>query len=204
MTSPRKGASTERRGVLRGPLAQQRILEAVEELFYLEGARAVGVEAVAKRAGVNKMALYRQFESKDALLLQYLARMDEMFWGYFEASLAKHPGRPRQQVVQFFLDLTERAARPGFRGCPFVNIAGEFPDPMHPARRVVAATKARLLARLQALALTAGARDAKRLAAGLAFLIEGAYAASQTFARAENLMPSLPEVVEAIVQAELS
>ena len=76
--------------------AQNQILAAVDELFYREGARAVGVEAVVQRAGVNKMSLYRQFESKDGLLLHYLARRDETFWGYVEASIAKHPGQPRR------------------------------------------------------------------------------------------------------------
>src|SRR5262245_31946842 len=130
--------SSMTRKITLGADAQAQILAAADELFYREGARAVGVDAVVKRAKVNKMALYRQFESKDALLLHYLARMDEVFWGYFESSLAQHPGKPREQLVQFFSDLAQRAAKPGYRGCPFVNIAAEFPDAKHPARRLVA------------------------------------------------------------------
>ncbi|HTJ96506.1 MAG TPA: TetR/AcrR family transcriptional regulator, partial [Rhodocyclaceae bacterium] len=152
------------RKVLPAAEAQSLILEAVDELFYQEGARAVGVDAVVKRAGVNKMSLYRQFESKDSLLLHYLARRDEKFWAYFNASVKKHPDQPRQQLIQFFIDLAERAAQPKYRGCPFVNIAAEFPEPLHPARQAVAANKAQLLARLLVIATQTGASDPQTLA----------------------------------------
>jgi Bacterial regulatory proteins, tetR family. len=41
-----------------GPQAQQNLLRAADELFYREGVRSVGVDAVVERAGVNKMSLY--------------------------------------------------------------------------------------------------------------------------------------------------
>jgi AcrR family transcriptional regulator len=199
----KKAVPKPRRQVTQGPQAQQKILEAVDHLFYAEGARAVGVDAVAKRAGLSKMALYRQFESKDELLLAYLARMEEVFWNHFEASVGKHPDKPDRQVVQFFVDLTARAEGPEFRGCPFVNIAAEFPDPDHPARKIVALNKARLLARLLKMAKATKARNPRRLALGLAFLIEGAYAASQTFAPEERILRCMPDVVRAMIDAEL-
>src|ERR1700733_13415901 len=115
------------RRITAGAVAHTRILDAAENLFYLEGARNVGIDAVVKRAGVNKMSLYRQFESKDDLLRHYLLRRDERFWAYFDASLAKHPGRPRAQLRQLFVDLAARPSTAGYRGCPFVNIAVEFP-----------------------------------------------------------------------------
>jgi AcrR family transcriptional regulator len=181
--------------------AQSQILQAVDELFYEEGARAVGVEAVVQRAGVNKMALYRQFESKDALLLHYLQRMDEKFWGYFDHSVAQHPGQPRAQLAQFFTDLAERAMRPGYRGCPFVNIAAEFPDRDHPTRRLVAANKARLLERLLELAKQSQVRDPRAVAQSLALLVEGAYAASQTFSPPGSVLSALAATARQIVES---
>lgn len=187
------------RKVVPGAVALAQILQAVDELFYREGARAVSVDEVVKRAGVNKMSVYRQFKSKDDLLLHYLESQDQRFWAYFDASLAKHPGRPREQIVQFFRDVAERAARPGYRGCPFVNIAIEFPDREHAARRRVAQNKARLLQRLQGLATDAGARDPLALADGLALLIEGAYAASQTYGDGRAVLQALPQVAQALL-----
>jgi AcrR family transcriptional regulator len=184
-----------------GTAAHARILDAAENLFYLEGARNVGIDAVVKLAGVNKMSLYRQFESKEDLLRQYLLRTDRTFWAYFDASIDKHPGSPRQQLRQFFVDLAQRASAPSYRGCPFVNVATEFPDRSHVARRMVADNKAHLLQRLVELAKAAGARDASSLAKSLALLIEGAYAASQTYRPDSSVMTALPMAAELLIDA---
>lgn len=181
--------------------AQERLLAAVDELFYREGARAVGIEAVVRQAGVNKMSLYRQFESKDGLLLHYLNRRDERVWAFYEASFAKHPGQPRAQLLQLFADLAARTRKRNYRGCPFVNAAVEFPDPAHPARRFVAATKARLLARLEGLARDAGAKDPALLARSLSLLIEGAYAASQTHRPNGKVLEALVPAAQALIDA---
>lgn len=181
--------------------AQQQILEAVDELFYSEGARAVGIDAVVKRAGVNKMSLYRQFESKDALLQEYLARRDQRFWAYFEASMARHPGDPKLQLLQLFTDLVERASKPSYRGCPFVNVAVEFPDREHPARQAVTANKVQLWARLHALAAACGAADPRLLANGMAILLEGAYTASQTYNPAQPLLKTIPQIALNMIEA---
>jgi AcrR family transcriptional regulator len=197
------GRNRRRRTNIAGPVAHSQILDAAGDLFYLEGARNVGIDAVIKRARVNKMSLYRQFESKDDLLRQYLLRRDERFWTYFDASLAKHPGQPRAQLRQLFVDLATRTSAVGYRGCPFVNIAVEFPDRSHIARRMVADNKARLLKRLKELTKAAGARNASFLAKALALLIEGAYAASQTYGPGSALMTALPKAAESLVNAEM-
>ena len=189
------------RKITAGQVAQAQILDAAEQLFYLEGSRNVGVDAVVKRARVNKMSLYRQFESKEDLLRHYLLRRDEKFWGYIDASLDKHPGEPRAQLHQLFVDIAERTSAPDYRGCPFVNIAVEFPDRSHVARRMVADNKARLLKRLMSLAKGAGANDASFLAKALALLIEGAYAASQTYGPGSSLMTALPKAADALIDA---
>jgi AcrR family transcriptional regulator len=164
-----------------GPAAQQLLIRAAGELFYREGVRAVGVEAVVEHAGVNKMSLYRQFSSKDDLVVAYLERADEQFFALFDKSIGKHVGDPVRQIVQYFEDLTQRASVEGYRGCPFVNVSAEFPDASHPARQCVARNKTRLMERLTTLATQAGADDPEALANALALLIEGVYAASQTY-----------------------
>jgi AcrR family transcriptional regulator len=189
------------RRITAGAVAHTRILDAAENLFYLEGTRNVGIDAVVKRAGVNKMSLYRQFESKEGLLRQYLLRTDTAFWAYFDASIDKHPGAPRQQLRQFFVDLAHRASAANYRGCPFVNVAAEYPDRSHVARRMVADNKARLLQRLTDLANAAGARDASWLAKSLALLIEGAYTASQTYSPDSSVMTALPKAAELLIDA---
>jgi AcrR family transcriptional regulator len=200
MVVPRKERS---RAATAGPVAQARIMDAAEELFYLEGARNVGVDAVVKRARVNKMSLYRQFGSKEDLLRHYLLRRDEKFWAYVDASLAKHPGEPRAQLNRLFVDIAGRTSAPGYRGCPFVNIAVEFPDRSHVARQMVADNKARLLKRLTKLSKAAGANDASFLAKALALLIEGAFAASQTYGPGSGVMAALPKAAGSLIDAAL-
>src|ERR1700756_5496711 len=79
-----------RRSQTAGSEAQQHLLRAAADLFYREGVRAVGVDAVVERAGVNKMSLYRQFSSKDDLVVAYLEHSDREFFARFERSIAKH------------------------------------------------------------------------------------------------------------------
>ncbi|KWF10602.1 TetR/AcrR family transcriptional regulator [Burkholderia pseudomultivorans] len=184
-----------------GATAQEHLLRAAEELFYKEGVRTVGVEAVVERAGVNKMSLYRQFSSKDELILAYLERMDACFFERFDASVAKHPGQPKAQLIQYFVDLAERATQKDYRGCPFVNVAAEFPDATHPARERVARNKAQLMQRLVELCEGAGAREPQTLANSLALVIEGIYAASQTYRHGETPIGTAPALVTLLVDA---
>jgi AcrR family transcriptional regulator len=170
-------------------------------LFYEEGVRAVGVDAVVERAGVNKMSLYRQFSSKDDLVLAYLERQHTRFFAYVEASFAKHPGEPAKQLLQYFDDLTVRASDERYRGCPFVNVAVEFPDASHAARRFVAGNKARLMARITALTTEAGADDPVALANALGLLIEGVYAASQTYGPGCGPILAAPRVAAQLIAA---
>ena len=184
-----------------GPRAQEHLLRAADELFYREGVRAVGVEAVVERAGVNKMSLYRQFSSKDDLVIAYLKRCDDRFFERFEASVAKHPGDPARQLVQYFEDLAQRASAPDYRGCPFVNVSAEFPDPTHPARQSVTDNKSKLIARLNELARAANARDPAALADELALLIEGLYAASQTYGPGCGPILAAPRMAKLLIDA---
>ncbi|HKT96501.1 MAG TPA: TetR/AcrR family transcriptional regulator [Paraburkholderia sp.] len=184
-----------------GPRAQEHLLLAADELFYREGVRAVGVEAVVERAGVNKMSLYRQFSSKDDLVVAYLKRCDERFFERFEASIAKHPGDPARQLVQYFDDLARRASAPDYRGCPFVNVSAEFPDAAHPARQSVTDNKTKLIARLNELARAANAADPAALADELALLIEGVYAASQTYGPGCGPILAAPRMAKLLIDA---
>jgi AcrR family transcriptional regulator len=200
---PAKSAAVARRSRTQtaGPQAQEHLLRAAAELFYRQGVRAVGVDAVVERAGVNKMSLYRQFSSKDELVLAYLDRKDEQFFDYVEASFAQHPGKPVKQLQQYFDDLAVRASADDYRGCPFVNVAVEFPDASHAARRFVADNKARLMARITELTTEAGAGDPVGLAQALGLVIEGVYAASQTYGPGCGPILAAPRVAAQLIAA---
>jgi AcrR family transcriptional regulator len=161
--------------------ARERIMNAARRMFYERGIRAVGVEAIVAEAGATKMSLYRHFASKDELVAACLEERIAGFWVRFERVLARAGPDPRAQILALFEQLGRRATAAGFRGCPMTNAAIEFPEPDHPGRRLSAAHKRELRARLETLATRAGARDPALLADGLTLLFEGAYASSQTF-----------------------
>ena len=192
------------RHVTPAPVAQQCLLNAAVELFHAEGVRAVGVDAVVKRAGVNKMCLYRQFASKDELILAYLDHMQTMSLARIDESIAKRAGEPRAQMLQIFVDLSERASKPGYRGCPFVNVAAEFPDPAHAARKLVVDYKAEVVRRFTALATAAGLQEPAPLVDALSLILEGAYAASQTFGVGSPPLRILPAVARRIIEAGMA
>jgi AcrR family transcriptional regulator len=161
--------------------AHERIREVARELFYRQGIRAVGVEAIVAAAGATKMSLYRHFASKDELVAACLADRTAAFWAWFDSMLARHPDEPRAQLLALFAGLAKRATGKGFRGCPMTNAAIEFPEPDHPGRHVAETSKRELRARLETLARGAGAAEPAMLADGLLLLFEGSYASSQTF-----------------------
>src|SRR5271170_5813166 len=126
-----KAASKRRLGApKRGePSARDRLVETVCELFYREGIRAVGIDTVVERSGVSKSSLYRTFESKDALIAAYAEELDRRYWRWWDATVDAHSGNPRAQLEALFRALSAQIASPQFRGCPFINVATELPDP---------------------------------------------------------------------------
>ena len=163
------------------PRAADRILHTASELFYREGARAIGVDEIVARAGATKPSLYRAFESKDQLIAAYLEGQRKHSLAYFDAAVAAHPGDPRAQLLAFFEALAQRALKPAYRGCGLTNAAVEYPDPKHPGRLVAVAHKEEVRERLREMTRAMGARKPKRLADSLLLLIEGVYASSQLF-----------------------
>ena len=126
--------------------ARTRILEAAADLFYREGIRAVGVDAVIAHSGVAKMSLYRNFAGKDELVAAFLDYRDELYWAWWDKVVARHPDDPRAQIRAIFETVGKRTAHPDYRGCPFINTAVEFPDSGHPGRVVALANKLELRA----------------------------------------------------------
>src|SRR4029077_1316775 len=137
---------------------RQRILDTASEMFYREGVRAVGIDAIIARSGVAKMSLYRNFPSKDALVTAWLEDRNEFFWRRWERAEASQAGNPRGQLEAILDMVAATASHPKWRGCPFLNTGTEFPEPAHPARAGILANKRAVGKSLQALGTAAGAR----------------------------------------------
>jgi AcrR family transcriptional regulator len=185
-------------------LARDKVFEVAADLFYREGVRAVGVEAIVKQAGVAKISLYRNFPSKDELVVAYLKNRQTEFWQQWDEAFGKHEGQPRAQLQAIMAYLASRTTQRGYRGCPFINFSAEFPDPAHPGRQVAKAVKREMRERFMKIAEALGARRPQQLADGLLLLVEGAYAISQTLASGlYGPGAALVWAAEALVEAQL-
>jgi len=168
---PRRGAP--RKGE---PSARERILATAGELFYREGIRAIGVDTVVERSGVSKTTLYRLFESKEALIAAYAAERDRSFWAWWDRIEAQHADDPRALLEALLSEIARRIGRSAYRGCPFLNLATEFPDENPSARVFARSNKEEMRARLKAIAAKLGVADPERTASQIALLINGALA----------------------------
>ena len=155
--------------------ARERILATASELFYREGIRAIGVDTVVERSGVSKTSLYRLFDSKDALIAAFVAEKDQLFWLWWDGVEEQHAGDPRALLEALLSGIAEKIGRPTFRGCPFLNLATEFPDRNHPGRVIARDNKEEMRARLAIIVAKLGVRDPNRTASQIALIINGSF-----------------------------
>lgn len=153
--------------------ARQRVLRAADALFYERGFTAVGVDAIAERAGVGKMSVYRHYVGKDELAAAALRLRDET---HLDWLLPEDGNDARQRAEAMFERIGRAATTPQFHGCPFVRAGLELPAG-HPAQHAVASYRRRMHARLRRLAERLDARDPDALARQLMVLADGAASA---------------------------
>ncbi|MCL3817541.1 TetR/AcrR family transcriptional regulator [Aeromicrobium wangtongii] len=121
---------------------RERLIDAANELFYAYGLRAVSVDKVIERAGTTKVTFYRHFHSKDELVVAYLEGRAAAERDGMGAAIA-HADGDVDEALRLIADHTGTAAcTAGFRGCPFINAAAEYPDPETAVRKTVDAHRA--------------------------------------------------------------
>lgn len=158
---------------------QQRILEAASELFYSQGIKATGVEAIVKRAGTNKMTLYKYFPSKDELVVAFLRQRDQDFRTWFVEQIDLKAGQPKDKLLAIFEVIGEWLDVPEFRGCAFINAAAEFPLEGNPVHQVSAEFYDQFRRYISDLAGQCGIVSPDSLALQLSLLVEGAIVSEQ-------------------------
>ncbi len=181
---------------------RERIIAAARDLFYRHGIRAVGVEAIAEAAGTNKMTLYRHFDSKDALVAEYLRGLATEKHDIWEILDSAHPGDPRGQLDGWLIEVARHVSDPGSRGCALANAAVELPEKDHPARCVIEQFKQAARDDLAGLCSRAGAERPELLADQLFMLLEGAMVCTQSIGH-EGPAQHFIEAGRAIVAAHL-
>lgn len=85
----------------RGRHSRARIREAARRLFRERGFDRTTLRAIAARAGMGASSIYRHFETKEELLVQELADLQEEAWARFRAEDDRE--RPtRERIRRFF------------------------------------------------------------------------------------------------------
>lgn len=179
------------------PKPREKILAAAHRLFYAEGVRATGVDRIIAEARVTKVTFYRQFPSKDDLVLAYLDDRHRRWMVAFEAALRCH-GSQLESIVPALREWFESAS---FRGCAFINALGELGSTMEPVVRRVGEHKREV--RAMVAALTPRRADSERIAQCVSMAMDGAIVRAALGAPAEAL-ESLQSIIDVLVSEDTS
>jgi AcrR family transcriptional regulator len=180
---------------------KEKVFQTAARLFYRHGVRAIGVDTLAERSGIGKMTLYRHYPSKDDLIVAYLKHSDEEFWREFE-DITRDAPSPRDKLLAFFESLEKYVSTPACYGCPFLNVATEYPETDNPGHQASLAHKQSVRLRFRQLAQQAGAHRPGVLADQLFLLMDGAYMAARMFGP-KNPASALSEAARILIDAAL-
>ncbi|OZC87785.1 TetR/AcrR family transcriptional regulator [Rhodococcus sp. 05-340-1] len=160
----------------RSPSARTRILSAAAELFYADGIAATGIDTITAAAGVAKMSLYNNFESKNDLVEVYLGERHEE-WLRLHARRRAEATTSDDRVLAVFdayLDHARMAYPHGFRGCGLLNAAAELPADA-PGRVAVRTHKEQVESIIiEELSCAHPVSTARTVGEQLSFILEGA------------------------------
>jgi AcrR family transcriptional regulator len=139
------------------------------------------------------MTLYRNFASKDDLILAFLERREERWTrGWLQKTVEGRAATPAQRLLAIFDVFGEWFAREDFEGCSFINVMLELDDPGSPVRRESVRQLSEIRGFIGGLAREAGVREADAFARQWHILMKGCIVAAaegdrQAAARAREL-----------------
>jgi AcrR family transcriptional regulator len=128
---------------------------------------------------VAKMSLYRNFRSKDELVLAFLQEREQRWtrdWLVAEAERRAESGSGRLLAIFDIFD--EWFRQPDFEGCSFINVLLEYHDLEHPIHRAGVAHLATIRGLVREFAVQAGVDDPDELASQWHILMKGSIVAA--------------------------
>ena len=158
---------------------RERVLATAYELFSRHGTRAVGVDRIIAESGVAKMTLYRNFASKDELILAFLERREQQWTrAWLQSEVEQRAATPGGRLLAIFDTFGDWFERDGFEGCSFINVMLEVGDPDHPVRSACVRHLAEIRSFLARLAEEAGVQDPDAFARQWHILMKGSIIAA--------------------------
>ncbi|MFV8818452.1 TetR/AcrR family transcriptional regulator [Haliea sp. E17] len=185
------------------PRVRDRIIDAASHLFYSQGINCVGIDAIVCEADTNKMSLYRNFASKDDLVVQYLKERQQEHFARWDEICATCPDDPRAQLEAIFESFVARGHGQAHCGCPAANAAVELRGTGHAGLEVIHAGRARARQYIRDRLEAAGAKNLDTLTDGLILLLEGAMLSRISFAEQEWPAENMVAALKILLDAEL-
>jgi AcrR family transcriptional regulator len=113
---------------------RERILETAADLFFHQGFRATGINEVIATSGVAKATFYNHFRTKDDLCLAYLRDRNTSEYEAINAFVHDHD-TPVERFMAVMKSVQPWLEANNLRGCAFLNMVAEVPDPKNTLRR---------------------------------------------------------------------
>ncbi|PIK80409.1 TetR family transcriptional regulator [Pseudomonas sp. 382] len=151
---------------------REKILATAEKLIYENGIHATGMDLLVKTSGVARKSIYRYFATKDDVAAAALNARDVRWMQWFRSECEKAQ-TPQARILGIFDVLGSWFESDGFRGCAFINTAGEVGDADDPIRQIARLHKQKLLDYTLELTRQLQVKDPVKLARQLFVLIEG-------------------------------
>ena len=153
---------------------REELVQGALKAFYSGGFHAIGMDRLAKEAGVSKTAIYKHFRTKEELILAALRLRDEQFRNWLVRRIEALASAPRDQLIAIFDALGEWFLEDGFKGCMFIKASSEYLDREDPIHVTSAEHKRMLRTYFTGIATKAGAKSPEALAKQLLLIKEGA------------------------------
>jgi AcrR family transcriptional regulator len=152
---------------------RDKILKTAEQLIYQNGIHAMGMDLLVKTSGVARKSIYHHFANKEDVASAALTERDERWMQWFRTESDKGE-TPQDRILNMFTVLKSWFVSDGFRGCAFINTAGEVGNPEDPVRQIAKMHKQKLLDYALELSGQLNVKHPAELARQLMILLEGA------------------------------
>jgi AcrR family transcriptional regulator len=155
------------------PDARERIVTSSYALFAQRGVRGVGVDELIRAAEVSNATFYRHFRSKNALVMAFLERREQVWTlGLVESEERRRGQTPEGRLLAIFDVFDEWFQRDDYEACSFINVLLEMGSE-HPLGRASIGYLDRIRGIIRSLADEAGLRNLDDFAWSWHILMKG-------------------------------
>jgi AcrR family transcriptional regulator len=134
------------------------------------------LQQVLDETGLGKSLLYREFASKDDLVVAWLHQMCAVWWQNSARVFGHYPDDPARQLLGIVEMVRDDVSAKGYFGCVYHTTSAEFRDPQHPGHQESVQHARDVRKQLRDLAKAAEADNPAQLADQLLLIIDGIYA----------------------------